>query len=65
MPIWTNHHWTQLKSFRTKTKFPHDDALAVAMDLCDLLMPICLPDRLMICGSVRRLKPEVGDIEIV
>jgi hypothetical protein len=35
------------------------------MDLCDLLMPVCLPYRLMICESVCRLKPDVGDIEIV
>jgi DNA polymerase/3'-5' exonuclease PolX len=40
-----------------------DEALPIAQKLVDLLIPGCT--RIEIAGSLRRLKPEVGDIEIV
>lgn len=36
-----------------------------AEEMCTALEPYCLPGRCQIAGSVRRKKPEVGDIEIV
>lgn len=47
----------------TKTKTPYAEALASAERLADVLRPSC--ERLLIAGSLRRKKPEVGDIEIV
>jgi DNA polymerase/3'-5' exonuclease PolX len=47
----------------SKTKFPHAEALAVAEELQALLAPAC--HRIAIAGSLRRLKPEVGDIELL
>lgn len=47
----------------SKTKFPHTKALAVAQDLQAMLAPAC--KRIAIAGSLRRLKPEVGDIELL
>lgn len=46
-----------------KTKMPYADALAMANHLVSLLKPGC--ERIMIAGSLRRQKPEIGDIEIV
>lgn len=46
-----------------KRKFPHAAALAVAEELQALLAPAC--KRIAIAGSLRRLKPEVGDIELL
>ena len=46
-----------------KTKFPRAAALAVAKELCELLKP--LTDRLVVAGSLRRRKLEVGDVEIL
>ena len=46
-----------------KEKRPLVVAEAVAMRLSDLLAPSC--DRLMIGGSIRRRRPEVGDIELI
>lgn len=46
-----------------KTKFPHTEALAVAQELQALLAPAC--SRIAIAGSLRRLKPEVSDIELL
>lgn len=40
-----------------------DEAQRCAGEVAELLQPAC--DRLLVCGSVRRRKPEVGDIEIV
>ena len=48
----------------SKVKFPRDTALAVAGELCALLKPLCLPERLMCTGSLRRRKELVGDIEL-
>lgn len=46
-----------------KIKYPRADALKVAKELCDLLKPIT--DRLVVAGSLRRRKAEVGDVEIL
>ena len=48
-----------------KPKFPREVALQVAKELCDLLKPACLPDRLKVCGSLRRKREYVSDVEIV
>ncbi len=53
-----------------KVKYPRALALGVARELCPLLMPLCQlgPDGLpllKVCGSLRRMKAEVGDVEIV
>lgn len=53
-----------------KQRFPRGLALDVARVLCRLLEPVCAmwPDgkpALKVCGSLRRGRPEVGDIEIV
>lgn len=44
-----------------KHKYPHAVAAAVAQVLC-VLIPA---ERIIIAGSLRRMKPEVGDIEIL
>lgn len=46
-----------------KTKFPRAAALAVAKELCDVLRPVA--ERLIVAGSLRRRKAEVGDVEIL
>ena len=46
-----------------KQKFPRAAALAVAKELCDALKP--LAEKLIVAGSLRRRKQEVGDVEIV
>lgn len=46
-----------------KTKFPRRAALLVAKELCDILKPVT--DRLIVAGSLRRRKLEVGDVEIL
>lgn len=46
-----------------KVKYPRADALNVAKELCDLLKP--LTERLIVAGSLRRRKSEVGDVEIL
>jgi DNA polymerase/3'-5' exonuclease PolX len=52
-----------------KVKFDSRLALDVAADLCPLFMPLCAegdPARLLkVCGSLRRRKQMVGDVEIV
>ena len=47
----------------TKVKLPHAEALALAESILETLRPGC--ERIEIAGSVRRKKPECGDIEIV
>lgn len=47
----------------SKTKFPFAKARAVGSVLCLALEEEC--ERIEIAGSIRRGKPEVGDIEIV
>lgn len=46
-----------------KIKLHLSDGLAIAHRLRTLLAPAC--ERIEIAGSLRRLKPEVGDIELV
>lgn len=46
-----------------KTKYPHAEALAVAEELQAMIAPAC--KRIAIAGSLRRMKPEVGDIELL
>lgn len=47
----------------SKTRFPHAEALKVAEELQTMLAPACT--RIAIAGSLRRGKPEVGDIELL
>jgi DNA polymerase/3'-5' exonuclease PolX len=47
----------------TETKYQFDRAYKVAAYIETLLKPFCV--RLHIAGSIRRLRPEIGDIEIV
>lgn len=46
-----------------KKKFPFSHALAIAREIKAALEPACT--RIQIAGSLRRHKPEVGDIEIL
>lgn len=46
-----------------KKRYPYADALAVAQSLKNAIAPFCT--RIEICGSLRRKKREVGDIEIL
>lgn len=46
-----------------KRKYPSAEALAVAKDLCNRLKPRC--ERLVVAGSLRRRRSEVGDVEIL
>jgi DNA polymerase/3'-5' exonuclease PolX len=46
-----------------KVKYPRAAAIAVARELCTLLEPCCA--RIMVAGSLRRRKAEVGDVEIL
>lgn len=46
-----------------KRKWPRAEALAVADELIAALRPFC--DRIEFAGSLRRLKPAVGDVEIL
>lgn len=46
-----------------KQKYPAEAALAVARELCRHLKPITA--RLICAGSLRRRKPEVGDVELL
>jgi len=47
----------------TKIRHARKDAIAVARELVRVLAPCC--EKLIIAGSLRRLKPEVGDIELL
>jgi len=48
-----------------KRKFPWADARAVAAEICRELKPHCVPERLIVAGSLRRRKPMVGDVEVL
>jgi DNA polymerase/3'-5' exonuclease PolX len=48
-----------------KTKYPRNAAIAVARELAEVLTPFCEPDRIKVAGSLRRMKQEVGDVEIL
>lgn len=47
----------------SRTKFPRSLAVQVARELTSWLTPYC--ERLIFAGSLRRLKAEVGDIEVL
>jgi DNA polymerase/3'-5' exonuclease PolX len=49
----------------SKIKHPRAKALEVARELTAALRELCEPERFIFAGSLRRLKPEVGDIEMV
>lgn len=49
----------------SKIKHPRAKALNVARELTAALRDLCEADRFIFAGSLRRLKPEVGDIEMV
>lgn len=46
-----------------KSRYPRADAIAVARELCSALSPAC--EKLIVGGSLRRRKQEVGDVEII
>lgn len=46
-----------------RPKFPREAALPVAKELCDFLQPFC--ERLVVAGSLRRRKKQVGDVELL
>lgn len=46
-----------------RPKFAAVVALAVARELCDKLNPAC--ERIVVAGSLRRRKEQVGDVELV
>jgi DNA polymerase/3'-5' exonuclease PolX len=48
-----------------KLKHPRAKALEVARELTAALRGLCEPERFIFAGSLRRMKPEVGDIEMV
>lgn len=48
-----------------KKRYPRADAIAVVRELLPHLRPVCLPERVIVAGSLRRLKPTVGDIELL
>lgn len=50
-------------SDKMKTRYPRAEALKVAAELCQALKPAC--DRLIVAGSLRRGKLDVGDVEIL
>ena len=52
-----------LEQIVSKIKHPRDEAMKVAAELCRALKPATA--RLIVAGSLRRRKPEVGDIEIL
>lgn len=46
-----------------KTKLAYGDALRIAQEVAHQIAPVC--ERVLIAGSLRRKKTEVGDIELV
>lgn len=46
-----------------KTRWPLADAEAVGRDLVEILDPSC--ERIEIAGSIRRRRPDVGDVELL
>jgi DNA polymerase/3'-5' exonuclease PolX len=46
-----------------KTKLPYETVYPIAKELVKVLRPHC--ERIEIAGSLRRKRPEIGDIEIV
>jgi DNA polymerase/3'-5' exonuclease PolX len=59
-----------LREEAEKVKYPRALALRVAAELCDVLRPLCQDGDdgrplLKVCGSLRRMKDQVGDVELV
>lgn len=54
---------TPLPTMKTKPKFPREEALEVAQEIYDRLLPFC--ERCKVVGSLRRGKRFVSDIEIL
>ena len=48
-----------------KLRYSRADALAVARELCGEIELFCVPGFLKVCGSLRRRKESVGDVELV
>lgn len=48
-----------------KVRYPRAAAVAVARELVAALREACEPERLIVAGSLRRRKAEVGDVELV
>jgi DNA polymerase/3'-5' exonuclease PolX len=48
-----------------KVRYPRKLAVAAARELVQVLAAHCVEDRIRVCGSLRRGKAEVGDVEIV
>jgi DNA polymerase/3'-5' exonuclease PolX len=46
-----------------KPRFPANDALAVAREICAVLKPAS--EVMLVAGSLRRRRPEVGDVEVL
>ncbi len=46
-----------------KTRFPLAQAEEVGQELVDLLLPAC--EKIEIAGSIRRRRPDVGDVELL
>jgi DNA polymerase/3'-5' exonuclease PolX len=47
----------------TKTRLPRAEAVSLAWEVVSLLSPYC--ERMEVCGSIRRNRETIGDIEIV
>ena len=47
----------------SKTRYPRSTGLQVARELCRVLGPVT--ERLIVAGSLRRMKADVGDVEIL
>ena len=57
------HLRTVRRRMNEKKKYPRAVALAVAAELCRALAPACA--RLVVAGSLRRRKEQVGDVEVL
>ncbi len=47
----------------SKPKWKLEEAKAIALRVCERIAPAC--ERVEVAGSIRRGKPQVGDIELV
>lgn len=53
----------QTQTQPVKRRWPRAEAIAVARELCQVMQPVCT--RLVVAGSLRRRKQDVGDVEIL